>query len=183
MANRRREMDFWIQAGDPRTTRHFDDEDTNLDEAVETIFPLRTESAFMVWRGVHIPLGYKYDLSVMLNDILDMLERLGAEASGRHTVSWPSNTFSVEWNMKWRGEVLEIDAEWHSLAGDTEKILKNRENIAVEKDSFIAEWKKPLENIVEALTSSGYDEERLPGMSRLAKQCKEIRRPGILYRE
>jgi hypothetical protein len=63
----------WIQAGCPRNTAEHDRDDEDLCEAVETVFPLEAECMVMVWSGVYIPLSYKYDLGVMLADIIEIM--------------------------------------------------------------------------------------------------------------
>ena len=56
-------MKFLIQANSPECTMNFDKEDYNLATAIETIFPLMTENAILMWHHLCIPLSYKYDIS------------------------------------------------------------------------------------------------------------------------
>ncbi|RKZ45145.1 MAG: hypothetical protein DRR16_29395 [Candidatus Parabeggiatoa sp. nov. 3] len=136
----------------------------------------------MVWNGVYIPLGYKYDLSVMMEDILVMLEKLGKSSSGMHKVHWPSNTFSSIWNLQWEENHLEIDTKWFSLVGYTEALLLQRSVLKIDKNSFTQEWKRLLGNILLALEECGYRSVMLPGMKRLERQHNIISGEGILYR-
>lgn len=174
-------MDFRIQAGAPRITGQFDEEDENLAEAIETIFPLYTEDAILVWKNIYIPLSYKYDLSIMIEDVLNMLEKLRKHPLGEWKIHWASDSFRNSWYMYWEKETLIISAEWRSVVGSTENLLKEKGEIKVPLLSFIAEWRKLLGNLITALEKSGYSEEQLPGMDRLILEYHEIPHDGILY--
>lgn len=174
-------MDFWIQASCPRCTGIFDEEDYNLSTAIETVFPMMTEKVIMVWKTIYIPLCYKYDISCMIDDILDILEKLRSNQSGEILLHWASNTFANIWNIKWEEENLVIDSKWGSVLGHTEQLLDSKGAIAVSKRSFISEWKRVFFNIISALKESGYKEDILPGMSRLVAEYEAIDIDGVLY--
>ncbi len=174
-------MIFCIQAAQPRLTYQYDSEDETIGEAIETVFPLLTESAILVWKNVYIPLNYKYDLSVMCEDILKMISRLTNEKEGELRIDWPSNTFSAIWNLLWTADSLEIRSRWQSVVGGTEGLLAQQEVITITKSEFIAEWKQPLKNIRFALKESGYTVKNLPGFLRLKRIVEGIDREGILY--
>ena len=59
-------MAFYIQASNPRFIESISYEVESLSDAVESIFPLNTENAFLVWNYISVPLSYKYDISYML---------------------------------------------------------------------------------------------------------------------
>lgn len=73
---------FYIQACNPINNRTVDENDSKLMEAIETIFPMRTEAAIMVWNYVSIPLSYKYDISYMINDIIIVIQELVMKQEG-----------------------------------------------------------------------------------------------------
>ena len=56
---------FWIQAGDPRTQRAVPEADDSVCDAIEKSFPTRTEELIVAWNRVHIPVSYKYDMSIL----------------------------------------------------------------------------------------------------------------------
>ena len=66
----RNHFNFYIQANNPRVLKEHDLEDKNISDAMETIFPLYTESAVMMWNHICVPLSYKYDISYMMDDML-----------------------------------------------------------------------------------------------------------------
>ncbi len=173
--------DFWLQASAPRTTGEFKESADSLWMATEAAFPLNTEAAIMVWKGIHIPLSYKYDLSIMLQDIVEMLRILLRQGAGRHTIDWPSNTFAATWNLEWSGQRLEIGSSWTCVRGGTESLLSENPHISVDLTSFIAEWKRVLELIAEALAAAGYTEDRISDIGVLRGVIDDLGEPGALY--
>ncbi len=117
----------------------------------------------------------------MIDDILDILEKLRSNPSGEISLHWASNTFSNIWNMKWEKESLVIDSKWGSVLGHTEQLLNSKGAITLVKQLFISEWKRVLFNIISALKESGYKEEHLAGISRLIAEYNAIDCEGILY--
>jgi hypothetical protein len=174
-------VDFWIQASCPRCTGFFDGEDQNLSNAIETIFPMMTEKAVMVWKSIYIPLCYKYDISYMIDDILYILEKLRSNSSGEISLHWASDTFANVWNISWSDEQMEINSQWGSVLGHTEQLLTTKGAITLSKKSFRSEWKRVLFNIISGLRESGYEEGSLSGMSRLIAEYNAIDGEGVLY--
>jgi len=174
-------MNFRIQVNCPRISGILNEDDESLDEAIETVFLLNTETMIMIWNDVYIPLTYKYDLSVIMKDIMIMLEKLCNSSSGKLTIHWPSNTFSSIWNFQWEDNKLKIDTRWFTVIGDTEGLLNSRNVIEIDKTSFIQEWKTLLLKIRWALEESGYNSAKIPEMERLAHHCNIIPGGGILY--
>lgn len=171
---------FTIQASAPRVVREFDPGDTNLSDAIQTVFPLETECAILVWNWVYVPLSYKYDFSMMIDDIIGLLDAILIEPSGRRTVQWPSNTFACTWRVEWDTHLTTVEADWVSVIGNTEAMLAAAPKIVVESSGFVEEWKRPLEVIRDGLTSAGYTSE-LPGLDRLTATIRKIGRCGLLY--
>ncbi len=175
-------MTFIIQASCPRITGIFDIEAESLSDAIESSFPLLTENAVFVWQHVPILVGYKYDISIMIDDILEILEVLRKEDSGKKTIHWVSNTFAHVWHLSWDSTQLVINAEWGSVSGGTEQLLQNRGSVTLTKQSFSSEWRKVLQNLITALSKSGYSEDGLPGMKRLVHEYEAIETEGNIYR-
>lgn len=76
-------MNFYIQANNPKVLKEYNAEDESIADAMETIFPLYTESAILVWNHISIPLSYKYDISYMMDDVLDLLESFMQAKNGK----------------------------------------------------------------------------------------------------
>ena len=69
-------LNFYIQASNPRFQDSINIYDESLSDAIESVFPLNTENAILVWNYISIPLSYKYDISYMIEDILQLLDEL-----------------------------------------------------------------------------------------------------------
>ena len=176
-----KEMNFFIQANLPEHTMEYDSEDYNLSTAIETVFPLFTEDAFLIWNHVCIPLSYKYDISHMMDDILEMLKSIRTNVEREMVIEWSSDTFFSTWHMKWGKENLSIDADWKSVVGGTKEILNKKNKITINKVEFANEWKRILHNVIKALLGSGYTKE-LQGMESLMDEFELITQYGILYK-
>ena len=174
-------MEFWIQASCPKYTKSFDSDDESLSDAIQTVFPMLTEKAFLIWKAIYIPLCYKYDISIMANDILDMLENLINKSTGDMSIHWASDTFANVWMLEWNNDYLEIEAQWNSVIGGTEQILSTKGSIKIPKQRFIAEWGGILNNVIIGLKQSGYTEDKLCGMSKLIEIFNKVEGKGVLY--
>jgi len=173
---------FAIQASNPRSLVTHDPEDTTLNCAIQTVFPLSTEKAIVIWNGVYVPLGYKYDVSILATDILSMLRQLQASARGSFSLTWPSNSFSATWSFDWANDVLRIRSEWSSVIGGVEALLNGRPYVATSKRGFISEWKSVLERVRDALYGAGYRPNHLAEMADLESVLATIEGDGIFYR-
>lgn len=175
-------MSFTIQASCPRSIDVFNTDVVNLSDAIECSFPMLTEDAVMIWNNVPVLLSYKYDISIMIDDILMILEVLRKENSDTKTVHWASNTFANVWYLSWDSTQLVINAEWGNVSGGTEQLLQNSGSVLLTKQSFSSEWRKVLQNIINALNKSGYSEDTLSGMKRLVHEYEAIENEGNIYR-
>ncbi|PSJ96871.1 hypothetical protein, partial [Brevibacillus fortis] len=173
-------MSFIIQASCPRFTGILDSEAETLSDAIESAFPLVNEVTIISWNYDPIMLSYKYDISIMIDDILDILEATRIEVSGTKTVHWASNSFSNVWHLSWDNTQLSIKAEWGRVIGGTEQLLQTSGSVTLTKQSFSSEWKRVLQNIIAALGKSGYSEDRLPSMKRLIFEYEAIEMEGTI---
>jgi len=173
-------MKFAIQAGNPQTNEPNIFE-SSLSEAIETVFPLYTENAFLCWNHIYIPLSYKYDLSYMINDILIMLDKIMSDETGCLTIHWLPDTFRCDWQVKWNSNELVVESNWECTVGDLEKLLNESGSITLPKDVFINEWKRILENLISGLKAHGYTPNILPEMNYLISIKNLIKGPGIYY--
>ncbi len=174
-------MQFYIQAGSPRSTETFDETDINLSEAIESVFPLYTENGIIVWNGVYIPLSYKYDISVMIIDIINMLSTLKANEEGDMQISWSSDSFDAVWNLRWNLSEIVISSEWNNVLGDVVDILKTKPVVKLEKEHFFSEWKMMLKIVKDELSKAGYTDSKLPDIHMLKDILMRLERFGILY--
>ena len=176
-------MVFNLQVSNPHYNKKIDLEDESITEAMETIYPLFNEKAIMVWNNIYIPLCFKYDISVMIPDIIIMLKLLQQKESGEQVVIWPSDTFEALWDIKWNGDRVNITSSWKSVVGSLENILNENHEIQIAKNSFLSEWKMLLKKIVDAITEVGYEQKNLPDLIELINLESSITGYGELYKD
>ena len=175
-------MSFRIQVCNPQFCRNEDDEVESLRDAVEASFEWPTEDAIFQWNQVCFRVEYKYDLSVLVEDVLDMLQCLLSSSQGQRTIVFGSDTFNARWNMHWSAGHLSIRPIWRSMAGPKELPAAVRETLEVEIGEFTAEWKLLLLKIIEALKASGFWVNCEEEFRRLREIESKISNVGQLYR-
>ena len=143
-------MQFQILARHPIVIRPLDYEVEDLSEAIESIFPMDTKDALLVWNGEYIPINYKYDLSVLIDDLLPLLTEILNEDSGSYKVEWASDTFNADWTLDWAENRITIMAQWHDVLADIEN-LRNNSHIAMGLVLFLQGWKGLLGKVIDAL--------------------------------
>ncbi|MCI8780736.1 MAG: hypothetical protein HFH70_08685 [Lachnospiraceae bacterium] len=174
-------MNFYIQANNPRVLNGYNPEDENLSDAMETIFPLYTESAVMMWNHISIPLSYKYDISYMMDDILYLLEDLSQVNEGKRRICWLPDTFRCDWDIVWGKGQIEITSNWESVTGNLEGLLNANNKIFLKIIEFMSEWKQVLYIVLQGLKNNGYMEDMIINLDKLSEQYEMIPGNGILY--
>ena len=176
-------MSFYLQAGNPMVHCIADHNDKSLADAIESTFPLYTESAVLMWNHISIPLSYKYDISYMMEDILMLLSMLQSREKGEITIHWLPDTFRCDWTIRWDTEELNIHSRWENTVGHLEMLLNEESDISLKKDDFIKEWKSILGTVISGLKKCGYDVTEIKGMKQLIDQYKGVIGNGILYQK
>jgi|GEM_PF-1975116 len=148
-------MIFLIHPGNPAWQEPESPVAEDLAEAVEAVFSMETEDAVMVWGNQAVPVSYKYDMSVIAEDVIFMLECLRAENRGEETFFFSSDTFSSEWLMKWDDSRLFIDPTWNSVSENRHGELNAVGAAEVSVSHFVGQWTMVLEKIYEAVLMSG----------------------------
>lgn len=174
-------MNFLIQASNPKIISNFNSDDETLDEAIESIYPLLTESAIIVWNKIYIPLSYKYDISVIIFDAMKMIEILLSSEKGAYEIHWPSNTFSAIWRLTWDNNQLVIKSKWNNVLGNLSDLLNSYNELKIDKYSFVNEWGIILKKIIIDLNKTGYNKDNLSEIKDLIKISQNIQGTGILY--
>ncbi len=174
-------MNFWIQASDPFSIVVAGGKVADLAEAIETIFPMNTEAAILVWGRANIRVSYKYDLSVVIDDLLPMLWEIMSQESGQYLVYFASNTFSATWNIFWERDKLSISATWGNVCGWFDQDLANTSQLDIQVHKFLSEWKMILKKLILAIDKSGIAIERLNEYEKLQQIYSSIKNYGCLY--
>ncbi|KAK1182290.1 hypothetical protein B7755_031675 [Streptomyces sp. NBS 14/10] len=136
---------FYIQSGCPEVLKVETADD--MADAVGQLYPLETEHAVLVWNRIPVLLEYRYDIPVLLDDLVPLLEEIQRAEFSETRVYWGSDTFSTEWQIRRDGELLRIDSRWMAVSGSYESLLNGRSQLTVEIRSFVAEWLKVLRRI------------------------------------
>jgi len=176
-------LNFYIQASNPRFQDSINIYDESLSDAIESVFPLNTENAILVWNYISIPLSYKYDISYMIEDILQLLDELQNKEKGELRINWLPDTFRCDWLIKWSAENMEIQSKWEGTVGHLENILNQKSNMQLSKTLFISEWKRVLGIVITGLKSCGYSEDKIQHMAQLIERYESINEEGQLYKE
>lgn len=174
-------IEFIIQASCPRALTAHEPDDESLSDAIQTVFPLATERAILMWNRICVPLSYKYDISELADDILRLLESMLAGGRGALVVEWPSSSFAAKWTITWTDATTAIQAEWTSVSAGIESVLASRGHIEVPTREFLAEWRSLLVVVERALAGAGYTEAQLVGLEQLRRVIAELPGNSELY--
>ncbi len=142
-------MNFRLQAGNPEALKVGPADD--MADAAGQMYPMETEDAILFWNRVPVRLEYRYDVPVLLDDLIPLLEEVQNPAFSQTQVHWGSDAFSTEWNIVRDGDSLRIDSHWDSIHGSYEFLLNDRSQLTVGIDSFVSEWLKVLRRITSDL--------------------------------
>ena len=145
---------FRLTAGNPLSTGDFAPTDETLQEMIETVFPLNTDDAVLEWAGVRFGINYKYDISMMCDDLILLIRKINDTASGECVVNWMSSGFPFRWEVKWEAAKLEILAIPHN---ESNSALSGNEVIHVSIRGFRDEWIPVLEIVRTAAIQAGYE--------------------------
>ncbi|MDX2200286.1 MAG: hypothetical protein SF069_15105 [Phycisphaerae bacterium] len=174
-------MSFWIQAGCPRRTPTPDSAGgLSLVEAIEAAFPLEAEDLVLVWNGVSIRLSYKYDMSVIIEELLNLLSKLLAGADSIN-VLFGSDTFFANWELESRDGEVKITADWQSALASIEA-LRAAPVVTLPLLDFLREWCRPLRLVHQATADLRLSPEGLSRSHALAELVERIGEEGRLYR-
>ena len=174
-------MTFVIQVSNPRVVPVGATQAADLSEAIDLLFLGETEDSIVLWNLIPVRINYKYDLSVMIDDLAPLLEALCMRDAGSLPVAFGSNSFNAEWNVRWNGGHVRIQADWHSVAGRYEDVLNSRQNLECGQTEFLQEWKMLLKKVIEVVERSGIDLADRHRFEQIRSIEARIVYPGILY--
>lgn len=150
--------------------------------AIQMVFPMETEDLFVVWHGIPIALGYKYDLGVIIDDLVPLLESIQQETSGTWEAAFGSDTFTASWDVSWSADQLTVDATWVRayLGGDF--LNRNCRRLEIDRADFLSEWKTVLQRVHRAVQESRVKLEDNALYERSRRLEEHIPIVGKLYR-
>jgi hypothetical protein len=139
----------------------------DLAQAIYEIYPMDTEDAILNWNLVAVRVGYRYDVSVMIDDALPLLTAIAGSDIGERSVTWGSDTFNATWDVTWVDDALRATGEWRSISGDYEHLLNDRPTVSIKRAAFLAEWSGLLETVLRGVEASGVSLERPEQLTQL----------------
>ncbi len=172
---------FAIQVGNPLVDRSIAGIFQDLSDVVQEAFHWPTEDAILYWNRIPVRISYKYDLYVMMDDILPTLGEVLNTEEGSSYVRWASNTFDGAWDIQWRQGCITVVAKWNKIVGGYEKVLQDQPQIEVTVDEFLAEWRGLLGKVLEAVDREGVDVEDRTNLDILKHIMASVPRYGQLY--
>jgi hypothetical protein len=165
---------FDIQISNPHSLGIRNEDDKNMDEAIESIFPLHNEYAFIIWNHIFIPLTYKYDVSIMINDIIHLMTTMRVKQAGKEDINWASDTFSSSWAIHFDLDKVRIKATWYDVLGKVTDLLQASNEIEVPRQEFVEKWMDLLLFIKIKLQDAGYTSTNLEDFHDLEELSKDI---------
>jgi hypothetical protein len=135
---------FRIEKGSPKVNTNIAGFAEDIGEAIQIAFPLETEDAMLHWGERKVPISYKYDLSVILEDVVGMLEWCKRSSSTSLDVDFGSDTFAAEWHLERQRDSLSITVLWRSVSGDHEEELNQYGPVLIQCSRFVNEWNAVL---------------------------------------
>jgi len=174
---------FYIQAGSPRVKIETPVTEEQLRDAIETVFPLDTERCYLIWPTTPVTpiiLCYKYDWPALIEDVLELLELMRNNPNGHFATNFFSDTFTARWDCTWTESGLIIRPEWGFVLGDL-AALRGQDSIKLDRDAFDAEWKAPLERILNAVSHPLVAIQNQKDVARLRDVVRSIPAFGYLY--
>ncbi|POP45808.1 hypothetical protein CHU32_08335 [Superficieibacter electus] len=173
-------MSFYIQLSNPRINTISVKNEVGISKFIEDLFPMETEDLMICWNGVRFSLSYKYDIPIIFDDVIQMINNINSSQKGMLNVFWPSNTFRSDWKISWNNENIQCNTIWESVSGNVESVLNRVSSLECTKDYFIGEWIAVLRMIKKKIIKSGVNPNLILEMKEL-DELLEARRDDIGY--
>lgn len=148
-------MTFTIVSGKPRIRRCRHPISDSLGGALQEAFEFESEDLTISWNDVAIPLEYKYDIAIIVDDLLEMLQQLLDLRGGELEVSFGSDTFNCVWHIRWGGGTVNIRPTWLGLRASVPQVEGLRRPVELGTIEFLKQWEPVLRDMVLAVRESG----------------------------
>ncbi len=162
---------FKIQISNPATIKDRNRDNCGIEAAIQSIFPLDNEYCFIIWDHIFIPLNYKYDISIMIKDILRIINFIKKEEE-QLQIHWASNTFFSLWKMECTLHSVIIESTWKYVLGELTDLLKKKTVLEVDKQEFLKEWTTLALFVKNKLEEAGYNSTNLEDFDELENVAK-----------
>ena len=174
---------FRIQISNPKINMYKNLDNETLSEALQDLYKMETEDAFIHLNGFRIPLNYKYDISIISEDIISMIKKIFKKKEGVYSINWSSDTFYTLWNLNWKNNKIDFNVKWYNISGHLETLLnQNLATFSINKMEFIYEWNTLLKFLSNSLSEVGYKKDDLFMFKDLINLTQTIEKSGYFYR-
>lgn len=124
-------------------------------EMYKKLFAQNKEYAILLWYGIPVRLSYQGDIPFLIKEILSLLKFVITSKLGEnHQVELVTDHIVAKWELKCKGEDLEISADWHKVDGNYTTILNNLGLLVINKTNFLNEWKVLILQLLQAFLDS-----------------------------
>lgn len=120
-----------------------------MDVAVSA-FPNVTESWYLIWMGVSLPISYDDDF--IRCTIPSVLQKMLDQPEGEIEGGPAEQSYSFWWKVSWKNAEIEIVAEWERppCRSEIRELLKSKcSTLKLPLADFLAEWKMLLRKYIE----------------------------------
>jgi hypothetical protein len=172
-----RDARFSLDPSEPACTYSYDPADENLSEMIQTIFPLDTADAVLNWGDVSFALNYKYDISLMIDDLLELILAITSIQRGKRSIAFVTSGFPYHWDVEWDSSLIQICSAPLDKSRD---LVNPLEVIQTSIDFFLDQWRPMFRLINAAAVKSGYKVIGFPRGEWLlhqSKNCSTTARP------
>lgn len=136
-----------------------DPTDSSLIDAVQTAYDMYDCDLRMKIGTHEFSLGMKYDIGMMVDDIVELVHSVLANECGQASVAWVSNTFPYMWTLTWNVDSISLSsAPLHLAEPNWEEYFE----VTLRRQTFVEEWTKLLKAVRSVLEGSGYSVVNLP---------------------
>lgn len=130
-----------------------DPTDSSLIDAVQTVYDMYDCDLCMTIGPHEFSLGMKYDISMMIDDIVELVQSVLSSECGQASVSWVSNSFAYEWTLIWNVDSIGLSST--PLFPEDPSWVESFE-FTLSKQKFVEEWTHLLRAVRSVLEGSGY---------------------------
>lgn len=144
------------------------------------IFPRRTENAFVFYNSHPLRLDYKYDLGLMIDEIIQMMQALFEDDFSSYECHFNSDGFMYGFDIINKGPKLEVSiVDRFVIGGGLPYNMKH--TIHISKEQFLAEWTMLIFKLFNCILKSGISIEDSKFDDFFADLQHKVKSKGVLY--
>jgi hypothetical protein len=157
---------FSIEIRDTPTLAAVEESDRTLGEALQSIYSIG-DDAYLTIDSTQFRIGLKYDLGLMIDDLVPLVRSVQEKPAGHFRIDWASSSFPFEWSLDWTSEVVDLRSRRRAEGGSGPTEFRAR----IPRADFLAQWGLLLRSVLSALTRAGYSESQISNLDQLRKAC------------